>query len=339
MLSFAISACGGSQESKLPRTTATTEAPRSGSLFAPSSVWNAPLSSKSPVDPSSPQLMAWLLAQIAEEQTQGTGPWIETTSYSTTVYRVPADQPTVPVTLDNGEPWAASLAAAFRAIPIPAGAQPAEGTDAEMTIWQPSTDRLWEFWRAHLEPDGWHAEWGGAMEGVSRSPGYFTKQSWPGARSYWGATATSLPVFAGTMTISELEQGQINHALAIDLPSVRADVYSWPAQRTDGRNPNPDAIPEGAHLRINPHVNIPSLHLPPAAREMALAAQRYGMIVRDQTNHAVGFYAEDPTPTGSNPYPLLMNDEMPAELLANFPWKDVEVLRMELRYGTGRPAA
>lgn len=338
-LSLAIGACGGGQEPRVPKTTATTAAVRAGSLFAPSSVWNAPLGPDASVDRSSPQLMAWLLAQIAEEQTQSTGPWIETTSYSTTVYRVPANQPTVPVTLDNHEPWAASLAAAFRAVPIPAGAQPAEGTDAEMTIWQPSTDRLWEFWRARSEPDGWHAEWGGAMENVSRSPGYYTKQSWPGAQSYWGTTATSLPVLAGTMTISELQQGQINHALAIDLPSVRADAYSWPAQRTDGRNPNPDAIPEGAHLRISPRVDIASLHLPPVAREMALAAQRYGMIVRDQTNHAVGFYAEDPTPTGSNPYPLLMNDEMPAELLAKFPWKDVEILRMELRHGTGRPAA
>lgn len=283
--------------------------------------------------------MSRLRREITAEQQAEDGPWIETVSYSTTVYRVPADQPTVAVKLENNQPWAHTLSVAFREVPIPPNAHPAAGSDAHMTIWQPSTDRLWEFWRAHDGPEGWEAEWGGAMQDVSTSPGYYTSQSWPGARSYWGSTATSLPVIAGTMTIEELEQGTIHHGLAINLPSPRLDVYSWPAQRTDGENPDPDAIPEGAHLRIAPGVDIPSLHLPRMAEEMALAAQRYGMIVRDQTHHAVGFYAEDPTPTGSNPYPSLLEGEYPFKLLAGFPWQDVEVLRMDLHHGTGRPTS
>jgi hypothetical protein len=281
--------------------------------------------------------MAQLRAQVAQEQAAREGPWIQTTTYSTPVYRVPANQPLVPVKLENDRPWARTLRAALRAVPIPPAARPAVGSDAQITIWQPSTDRLWELWKASNGADGWHALWGGAIERVSRSPGYYTRRSWPGASSYWGATATSLPVIAGTMTISELQRGAINHALAIDLPSTRAALYTWPAQRTDGEDPSSAAIPEGAHLRIDPHLSIPRLKLPPLAEQMALAAQRYGMIVRDQTHHAVGFYAEDPTPFGTNPYPALMDYETPAEVLARFPWKHVEVLRMSLRHGTGRP--
>jgi hypothetical protein len=194
---------------------------------------------------------------------------------------------------------------------------------------------LWEFFKARKLADGWHAAWGGAIDHVSRSPGYYSDQSWPSAHDYWGSTATSLPVAAGTITIAELERGSIDHALAIDVPFAREDAYAWPAQRTDGSSPAPDSLPEGAHLRIEPSLNLAGLHLQPVVQAIALAAQRYGMIVRDQTGHAIGFFAEDPTPTGSNPYPALFGYEEPTLLLADFPWDHVEVLRMILRHGTG----
>jgi hypothetical protein len=307
------------------------------SLFAPNSVFNVALASDAAVDPSSPQLVARLVQEAKQEQEAHSGPWIETASYSTPVYRVPPRQALVRVKLDNPRPWARTLRTALRGVPIPPDARPAAGTDAQITIWQPSTDRLWELWKASKGPDGWHALWGGAINRVSKSPGYYTTGSWRGARSYWGATATSLPVIGGVMTIAELKRGTIKHALAVDLPATRAGAYAWPAQRTDGEDPSPDSIPEGARLRIDPRVNIAALNLPPVAAQMALAAQRYGMIVRDQTHHAIGFYAEDPTPTGSDPYPMLMQHETPAELLAGFPWKYVEVQRMSLTHGTGRP--
>jgi hypothetical protein len=317
--------------------TAAAARPAVPRLFAADSVWNRPLAADAPVDPSSPRLVAALVREVAREQEAAIGPWIQTRSYSTPVYEVPAAQPTVRVALDNAEPWAETLRAALRAVPIPRGARPAEGSDGHLTIWQRERDRLWELWQARKTPGGWHAAWGGAMEHVSRSPGYFTPASWPGARSYWGATATSLPVLGGTMRIAELKRGRIDHALAVSLPAVRAGAYAWPAQRTDGTDPSTDAIPEGARLRIDPALDVRSLYLPRLTEAMALAAQRYGMIVRDQTHNAIGFYAEDPTPTGSDPYPALMDYAYPTRLLADFPWEHVRVLRLELRQGTGRP--
>jgi hypothetical protein len=139
-----------------------------------------------------------------------------------------------------------------------------------------------------------------------------------------------LPVVAGTMLISELQAGVIPHALAIAVPFARADVFSSPAQRTDGTSSDGNAIPEGARFRIDPTVNLDAIDMPPVTRMMAKAAQRYGMIVRDQTSHALGFFAEDPSPTGSDPYSTLFGGMYPTDLFASFPWDHVQLLKMDL---------
>jgi hypothetical protein len=309
-------------------------------LFAPTSVWNAPVRAAAAVDPSSHRLVNGLVAEVANEEKLGWGPWISLTQ-STPIYRVGPGVPRVKVQLDDPTPsWRAPLQAAFAAVPIPAGARPADPPDAQLTIWQPSTDKLWEFWKAHKDADGWHAAWGGAIEHVSKSPGYYTTASWPGAQSFWGATATSLPIAAGTITIADLLQGHIDHALAVDLPYPRAGVYSWPAQRSDGTGVAANSIPEGAHLRLDPKLDLSTLTMPPLVRMMAVAAQRYGLIVRDQTHHAIGFYIEDPRPGnhaslfyGSNGLPSptgFYDGQYPGPLLRSFPWASLQVLKMTL---------
>jgi hypothetical protein len=304
-------------------------------LFAPSSVWNAPLAASASLDPTSSRRMTAFRAEVSSEISLGIGPWIDETSYSTPVYTVGPRQPRVRVALDTGS-WGASLQTVLnRGVPIPANARPARGTDGHLTIWQPSTDTLWEFWKAVKGPDGWHASWGGAMRRVSRSPGYYTDDSWVGLpRSQgwnWGSTATSLPVVAGTVRIDELRRGRIDHALALDIPNACAGMFSWPAQRTDGTDASKNCVPEGAHLRLDPDLDLSTLKLPPITRILARAAQRYGMIVRDRTNHAVGFYAEDPTPTGSDPYAGpngFYGGLRPWQFLPQFPWGQLQLLKM-----------
>ena len=238
--------------------------------------------------------------------------------------------------------WRRSLQKAFAAVPIPPGARPARGPDAHMTIWQPSTDRLWEFFQMRREPDGWHAAWGGAIEHVSHSPGYYAASSWPGALTAWGASATSLPVAGGLITIADLRSGVIDHALSIALPAPRAGVYTWPAQRADGTG-GPDTIPEGARLRLDPHLDLNGLNLPPLTRMIADAAQRYGIVVRDQTHYGISLYAEDPTQFGGTKLYYGMHgffDGMtPQQLLARFPWRDLQVLKLQLSPAHARTGA
>ena len=333
-----LAACGASTHPSRPnhRRLARISSYRSG-LFASTSVWNMSLAADAPLAASSSARMSAFDELIAAEEKSGIGPWIDETEYSTPLYIVGPEQPKVDVQLNAG-PWAADLQKVFdEGVPIPADAKPAAGTDAEMTIYQPSSDTLWEFWRAAKTESGWQASWGGAMQHVSESPGYYSDTSWPGLTASqgwnWGATATSLPVIAGTIRIAELRAGHIEHALALDIPNACAGEFSFPAQRSDGTEESAECIPEGAHMRLNPSLDLASLSLSPITRMLAEAAQRYGIIVRDITHHNVGFYAEDPTPTGSNPYtgPNGLFDGLePWVFLREFPWNQLQLLQMHL---------
>jgi len=315
-----------------PASSPSTPAP----LFARDSVWNTPVAAAAPLDPASAVLVKKLSDTIRDGFADGRAAWIQTTNGSTPLYIAPPGAPTVRVTLDAGA-WATSLQQAFAAVPIPANAAPAAGTDGHMTVWQPSTDRLWEFFKARKLADGWHASFGGAISAVSLFPGYYSDSSWPGlSQSYWGATATSLPVIAGTMLLRELEAGVIPHAVALNIPYARPKVYSWPAQRTDGTSTDAGAIPEGAHFRLDPTLDLTELNLPPMTRMMAEAAQRYGMIVRDQTNWAVALFAEDPSPTGASPFggsTGFYGGRLPSDLMKAFPWDRLQLLEMDLHGG------
>ena len=263
------------------------------------------------------------------------GPGINTTTYSVPIYEVPADQPAVRVRLVSvtREP---ALRAAWRAVPLPPYAVPAAGTDRHLVVWQPSTNRLWEFWQLEHAVSGWQAEWGGAMRNVSSSQGIYGPKAWRGAKRSWGASASSLSIAGGLISLEDLALGSINHALAMAIPDTRAGVYAAPAQRTDGKTADPLALPEGAHLRLDPSLNLASLHLPRVTLMIAEAAQRYGIIVRDTAAH-ITLYAQDPTPTGSNPYNGAhgyFEGQTPVQLLASFPWRRLQVVRMSL-YRTG----
>ena len=272
-------------------------------------------------------MVGGLVGEVQSELTRHFGPWINTRQYSTPVYTVGAHQPTMRVILDRDLP---DLQEAISSVPIPPGAKPAAGSDRHMVVWQPDTDRMWEFWRMRRKGGHWHAGAAGAMRHVSTNPGRFGRSSWPGAQPWWGATATGLPLLGGLMTIRELKRGRIDHALAMAIPDSRRGVWARPATHGDGNTARRNALPEGARLRLGPTLDLDRLNLPPVTQVIARAAQRYGIVVRDRAG-VVAFYAQDPTPTGSNPYRGIFRNQYPDELLASFPWRRLQVLRLHLQ--------
>jgi hypothetical protein len=346
--------------SPAPAQTASVPGkPILGRLFARTSIWNQPVPSNARLDPASARLVKRFASDAEAEGAAGTGPFVQTTSYSTPVYVVGRFQRTVRVAIDTDQNslWVHSLQGASNAVPIPASARPAAGTDSQITIYQPSTDRLWEYWGVRRDRSGWHARWGGAIDHVSTSPGYYSSSSWLGALSVWGASGTGLPLVAGMMTLAELRAGHIDHALAVTIPYPRAGVVAWPAQRSDGTGTAAE-LPEGAHLRLNPKLNLHAMHLPKIVEMMALAAQRYGIIVRDQSHADIGFFAEDPSRydlSGSpDPYYGVVRDPngtpdpehgtpdshalfdgmWPSTFFRYFPWHSLQVLKMSLHSTT-----
>jgi hypothetical protein len=280
-----------------------------------------------PIDPASSTLIAALHFEVNRELEAGTGPSIATDEGSTPLYRVKAGHRRVRVKLDAEQ--APALKRAFAAVPIPDDAEPADGPDGHMTIWQPSTDRLWELSGARRRPDGWHARWGGAFRNVSRSRGYYDSAAWPGATHYWGATGSALPVTGGVILSDDLRRKRIDHALAISLPTPRAGSFAWPAQRTDGTGPLA-ALPEGARLRLDPQLDLRTLELPRLVRMIARAAQDHGLIVRGRMERGISLFAEDPAPLDSNPYRRYFLGRTSQELLAYFPWDRLQVVEMHL---------
>lgn len=305
------------------------EPPLCGRFFGPHAVWNEALDADAPVDPASGTMIAALDREIAHEYAAGPPPNINTTSYSVPVYTVPADQPRIPVELDQPD-LAPTLTRQLSAVPLPPGALPAAGTDAQLVVWQPARDTMWEFWQLRSGPRGWHAAWGGVLTHVSTGPGHYVTP-----HETWGATGSALPLLGGLITPQELERGRIDHALALALPTARAGVYAEPAQRTDGQTSDDATLPEGARLRIDPALDIAALHLPPALDAIAVAAQRYGIILRDRGSDAA-LYAQDPVSLGEDPYPGLFGGLRPSDLLRQFPWNHLQVMRLDLRTQPGQ---
>ncbi len=303
-----------------PTTTdAVTSVPWPGDPFSPSSFWNTPLAANAPLDTNSQAYVSELVRQV-----HAYGPWMNTASYGVPVYLVAANQATQHVTLDT---WGPDLQAAFDAVPIPTGARAASGTDEHMVIWQPSTNKMWEFWLMRRESDGWHARWGGAMDNVSSNPGYFAHT---GQTNNWGATATGLPLLGGLITQADIQRGYINHALAISLVETAPANWSWPAQRTDGGyfTHGITPIPEGTRFRLDPTLNITGLHLPWLDRLIAQAAQTYGIVVRDKAG-AVSLYGQDPNTMTTNFWPQVFDNNYPNTYLSWLPWDHLQALQTQ----------
>ncbi|HEX8649069.1 MAG TPA: carbohydrate-binding domain-containing protein [Thermoleophilaceae bacterium] len=304
---------------------------------------NQPLSDTAPIKANSDVLRDELRDQVQDSldyptSPQNAGTWVNTTQYSPPVYVVPPGQPTVRVDDPKDRP---SLQAQWDHVPLPPDAQPAQGTDSELTVWQPSTDTIWDFWHMTKDPAGnWSAEYGGRMPNVSLHQGNFEDPPLGPGRKL-GATATSIALLAGLQRIEEIRRGVIDHAVdfAVTTPRGR-DGWCWPAQRTDSKLTSraPEAIPAGTRFRLPASLDIDSLSLTPYAKILAKAIQRYGMVARDSGGLVV-FFAENPTPLGpdKNPYSVFFGgrypNARPGGALENFPWDRLQVV--EQPPGTG----
>ncbi len=285
-------------------------APEGGRPFADSSFWNTPLDADAPLDPASDAITADLRRQV-----EAYGAWMNTDRFSTPVYVVPDDAPTVAVSMGIPDP---KLQSRVEAVPIPETAVPARGTDRHLVIWQPGRDVIWEFWQAARAPGGpWTAQWGGRLDRVSASDGVFAAP--------YGASATGLAMIGGMVLLDEARAGRIDHAIALAVPEVRANVIREPAQRGDGTSDSSASVPEGARFRLDPALDLDSLDLPPFTRMLADAAQTYGIVVRDVSG-VVSFYGEDPLPTGSGAFENAFGGLPPSEIAGAFPWEHLQLL-------------
>lgn len=208
-------------------------------------------------------------------------------------------------------------------VPIPPDATAASGTDKSLAIYDPATDTLWEFWMAERTNHGWRACWGGRIDDVRSSPGYFDGNT--------GATATGLAQSAGMITIAEATAGEIDHAMCLIVAAAHHhSVFSWPAQRSDGATHKDTAVLQGSRLRLAADVPVEDLDLTPFGRTVARAAQRHGFVVCDKGG-AVSVQTESGDQTlaqsGTNPWDTIFGSTPPYEQMRGFPWHRMEVIQ------------
>lgn len=315
-----------------PSVPLTPRAPAKPAVPTRAGAWPTADISQAPRALDSDAVVADLTHQVERVWNGKAG--VNAYAYNAGFYRVPSDTPKIRVGFDDCQrkgytPDGLFVGRAqFVDVPIPAGAIPAAGTDAQLTIYDPAADKLWEFWQARKSASGaWTACWGGRIDDVSTSDGVFDAP--------FGATATGLSMGVGMISIAEAKAGRIEHAMYLGVLDAKARTQSWPANRNDGNVDREGVVTEGQRLRLDPSIDVTKLGLTPFGVMVARAAQKYGFVVADRAG-AVSVVTESGAATqavrGENPWDVLLGGPE-YEALSNFPWDELEALPVDY----GRP--
>jgi hypothetical protein len=238
--------------------------------YSDTSPWNRAISAKPVVHPESAFYVSSMTPELTSDPTQYTYP----------VYYVDAGTPRQRVTISglfSNVVRPRTLVRQSRGsvtVPIPAGAASASGSDAQMIILDPATGDEWGFWRLR---QGGSGNW-------SATNGYHYNTYWNGVPPRgFGSRGAGVPYLAGLVRPCEIRRGFIDHALAFayDFPTSR---YIWPATKSDGKGKEPNNLPEGARLQLDPSLTprqLRQLGIRGPARMVAQALQRYGMYLID----------------------------------------------------------
>ena len=234
--------------------------------FAADSPWNTLIPQNAVVDPNSGPMIATASREgIASNLVE----------FGIPIYEADAGTPkyTVPCRITT---WGQCPFDGHQ-VPIPDGARPHTGSDGAMVVVDAKTRQVFEFWQAEHANGQWTTSWAG----ITNLDG----SGWGG-----GATASGASRLAGVIRIAEIEDGNIPHALAISTHNACAKVFRAPSVATDGRSTSPDCIPEGAHVRLDPSIDVNALDLAPAELTVAHAGP---LISTKDSGNPSGFFTKE----------------------------------------------
>jgi len=207
------------------------------------------------------------------------------------------------------------------AVPIPSYATAGSSTDEVLTVYQPSSNREWEFWQAQPSGNGWKACWGGEMP-LSTSNGVFSNP--------YGEAASGIANLATEITEGDIASGSINHAIGFEVLGDECDGSIYPADRTDCGEQIANAPSEGSWFRFAPGTAMPS-GLTPFAQMVFKAISTYGMVVVDQGG-AVALEADQTSVwgaesnSGTDPITASVDGLQGYQLVASLPWQDLQAI-------------
>jgi hypothetical protein len=173
--------------------------------------------------------------------------------------------------------------------PVPASA-PVEGGprsdgDRHVLVVDRGDCVLYELYRAFFSRKGrphWNADSGARWD----------LRSTAGRPDSWtSADAAGLPIFAGLVRYDEVAAGHLDHAIRVTVESTR-NAWVHPASHCAGDTGNPNAPPMGVRLRLKAGFGLAGFR--GAAKVIALAMKRYGMIVADNGSNWFFSGSSDP---------------------------------------------
>ncbi len=207
----------------------------------------------------------------------------ENTEYGIPYVVVPPDQPLVPVAFtaygDESDPGP---------YPVPPNAPveggPDAGGDRHVLVVRQGTCDLYELGNAHPENGGasWTASGGARFDLRSND---LRPLGWT------SADAAGLPILAGLVRYEEVAAGEIKHAIRITFDQTRRG-YILPATHFASSRTDPLLPPMGLRLRLR--ASFDTSQLTGQAQVIAVAMQRYGVIVAD--NGSNWFFQGAPNP-------------------------------------------
>jgi hypothetical protein len=207
----------------------------------------------------------------------------------------------------------------FADMHIPTSAQPNTGSDGHLVVLQPDGSEL-DLWGGQHTSTGWTSgsRW---VESASGPANNCATQTACG-----GADVANFALAAGLVRPEEIAQGHIDHALAITTPDTRQGYIACPATNSDGKHTDPNALPIGAHIQLNPSINVANLNIPSWQKVIATALQKYGAYVTD-TGGSLAVQAES---NGGRSYNAWTKAGVPdtGPSLADLPWSSTRILNM-----------
>jgi hypothetical protein len=153
--------------------------------------------------------------------------------------------------------------------PIPDAPLIEGGSDGHMLLVDTAACRLYELFDARLSNGAWYAGSGAQWDLGSNA---LRPKGWT------SADAAGLPILPGLVRYDEVAAGRILHALRYTVPRTRS-AFIYPARHEASSDGSSALPPMGLRMRLKAGANL--MGLSPDARVIAVALQRYGMILAD----------------------------------------------------------
>ena len=280
---------GGTSTAPYPSLLFSSPAPRGGpmgptlpgaptcSIFPADNVWNVRIDQR-PVAPDSAVLIA----------TIGVGKGLHMDFGSYAGYGIPyqvvaGSTPTSTVTFQYDDE-SDHVGYPIPASPLVEGNGPATSTSGDRHILMVDRDacHLYELYAAHKVGSVWHAGSGATWDlrsNVLRPAGWTS------------ADAAGLPILPGLVRYDEVAAGKILHALRFTTDTTRTS-YIYPARHQAGESSAASLPPMGLRVRLRSTFDTSVFSA--QARPIAVALQRYGMILADNGSDWYISGASDP---------------------------------------------